>query len=551
MTAAQDTTVAELVARSQPAGRRPAQHQLRRRQHLGQGHRRPTRSPAQPVELLWVKGSGGDLGTLTRGRAGRAAAGPAARARRRLPGRRARGRDGRRVRLLPARPGRCGAVDRHRHARPGRRPARRPPAPGLRHRAGDRGRRRGADPGVLRRPRSCGCRGGGPGFQLGLDIAAVKAANPQAIGVHPRRPRHHRLGRHQRGVRGATRWRSSSTAEAFLAEHGRAEPFGAGRRRVRAAARGRAARPRGRAGSGDPRAGLDRPRAGRPLHRQPRSCSTSCRRGEHPRLAALGTSCPDHFLRTKVRPMVLDLPPDAPLERGRRRGCGSCTPPTARTTRAYYERHADADSPAMRGADPAIVLVPGVGHVQLRQGQADRAGGRRVLRQRDQRHARRRGGLDVRADRRGGEVPDRVLGARGGQAAADAEAEAAGRRGSRWSPAAASGIGKAIAQRLAAEGACVVVADLERRQRRRGRGGDRQRRQGRRGHCRRLRRRGDRGGAWPRPVAGVRRRRPGRQQRRPVDLEAAAGDDRARLGPAARRDGQGLVPGLAGGRAGA
>jgi len=34
----------------------------------------------------------------------------------------------------------------------------------------------------------------------------------------------------------------------------------------------------------------------------------------HPRLAALGTSCPDHVLRTKVRPMVLDLPPDAPLE---------------------------------------------------------------------------------------------------------------------------------------------------------------------------------------------------------------------------------------------
>lgn len=29
---------------------------------------------------------------------------------------------------------------------------------------------------------------------------------------------------------------------------------------------------------------------------------------EHPRLAALGTSCPDHFLRTKVRPLVLDLP---------------------------------------------------------------------------------------------------------------------------------------------------------------------------------------------------------------------------------------------------
>ena len=41
-----------------------------------------------------------------------------------------------------------------------------------------------------------------PGFQLGLDIAAVKRDNPQAIGVHPRRPRHHRVGRHLRGVRG-------------------------------------------------------------------------------------------------------------------------------------------------------------------------------------------------------------------------------------------------------------------------------------------------------------------------------------------------------------
>ena len=67
-----------------------------------------------------------------RGRAGRAAAGPAAGAGRRLPGRRPRGRDGRRVRLLPARQGRRRAVHRHRHARPGRRGARGPPAPGRR-----------------------------------------------------------------------------------------------------------------------------------------------------------------------------------------------------------------------------------------------------------------------------------------------------------------------------------------------------------------------------------------------------------------------------------
>src|SRR5438270_852227 len=37
-------------------------------------------------------------------------------------------------------------------------------------------------------------------------------------------------------------------------------------------------------------------------------------RAKHQALAALGTSCPDHFLRTKVRPMLLDLPPDAPYE---------------------------------------------------------------------------------------------------------------------------------------------------------------------------------------------------------------------------------------------
>ena len=40
-----------------------------------------------------------------------------------------------------------------------------------------------------------------PGFQLGLDIAAIKAAEPAGDRLHPRRPRDHRLGRHQRGVR--------------------------------------------------------------------------------------------------------------------------------------------------------------------------------------------------------------------------------------------------------------------------------------------------------------------------------------------------------------
>ncbi|MPZ95002.1 MAG: bifunctional rhamnulose-1-phosphate aldolase/short-chain dehydrogenase [Propionibacteriales bacterium] len=79
-----------------------------------------------------------------------------------------------------------------------------------------------------------------------------------------------------------------------------------------------------------------------------------------PRLVMLGTSCPDHFLRTKVRPLLLDTAPDAPLadvvERLR-----TLHAEYRDEYLAYYERHATPDSPAMRGADPAIVLVPGVG----------------------------------------------------------------------------------------------------------------------------------------------------------------------------------------------
>src|SRR4029078_12156490 len=97
---------------------------------------------------------------------------------------------------------------------------------------------------------------------------------------------------------------------------------------LRATPGSRASYTGGRPASADPRPGLDRPAAGRSLHRRRSRSRTHARvghstdgevvldfigRAEHPRLAALGTSCPDHFLRTKVRPMVLDLPPTAEL----------------------------------------------------------------------------------------------------------------------------------------------------------------------------------------------------------------------------------------------
>ena len=85
-----------------------------------------------------------------------------------------------------------------------------------------------------------------------------------------------------------------------------------------------------------------------------------CSREKLARLAGLGTSCPDHFLRTKVRPLVLDLPSAAPLDEAVAR-LRDLHAAYRDDYRAYYARHAEADSPAIRGADPALVLVPGVG----------------------------------------------------------------------------------------------------------------------------------------------------------------------------------------------
>jgi rhamnulose-1-phosphate aldolase/alcohol dehydrogenase len=76
------------------------------------------------------------------------------------------------------------------------------------------------------------------------------------------------------------------------------------------------------------------------------------------RLAALGTSCPDHFLRTKIAPLTLDparLTDQAYL-------AGQIAAYRAMYA-AYYDRCKRARSPAMRDANPVVVLVPGVGRI--------------------------------------------------------------------------------------------------------------------------------------------------------------------------------------------
>jgi rhamnose utilization protein RhaD (predicted bifunctional aldolase and dehydrogenase)/NAD(P)-dependent dehydrogenase (short-subunit alcohol dehydrogenase family) len=77
-------------------------------------------------------------------------------------------------------------------------------------------------------------------------------------------------------------------------------------------------------------------------------------------LAHLGTSCPDHFIRTKIRPMFVKWNPAG--EAGELDELVDMALETYRAEYAqYYKAHAESDSPAIRDASPTVVLVPGIG----------------------------------------------------------------------------------------------------------------------------------------------------------------------------------------------
>lgn len=81
---------------------------------------------------------------------------------------------------------------------------------------------------------------------------------------------------------------------------------------------------------------------------------------EAEKLAHLGTSCPDHFIRTKIRPLFVNWQPNASLS-GLREKIDRALADYREEYRVYFEEFRTSDSPKMRDASPTVVLVPGIG----------------------------------------------------------------------------------------------------------------------------------------------------------------------------------------------
>ncbi|KQR35855.1 short-chain dehydrogenase [Rhizobium sp. Leaf155] len=177
-------------------------------------------------------------------------------------------------------------------------------------------------------------------------------------------------------------------------------------------------------------------------------------------LGALGTSCPDHFLRTKIRPLILNLDTSKPDVDALLAGLDQALEDYRADYTRYYESCKHANSPKMRDPNPVIFLIPGVGMFSFAKDKAT---------------ARIAGEFYVNAINvmRGASAVSEYQGLPE-QEAFDIEywlleeaklqrmpkpKSLAGRVA--FITGGAGGIGRSTAERLASEGACVVLADID------------------------------------------------------------------------------------------
>jgi rhamnulose-1-phosphate aldolase/alcohol dehydrogenase len=81
------------------------------------------------------------------------------------------------------------------------------------------------------------------------------------------------------------------------------------------------------------------------------------------RLAELGTSCPDHFLRTKIKPLYVDWNPQSEDAAALKQKLTAGIEAYRKDYAAYYAKSKHANSPAMRDPNPTVVLIPGLGMI--------------------------------------------------------------------------------------------------------------------------------------------------------------------------------------------